>query len=190
MPPFRVDLTDFVTNGRFGVFDRNTRRETVLSRLGTSDSWVTYPGMYGYGCVGFEIVDDDILDPEFRLRVSFAFQHAELFHLPYERWRENAQHSWNKMLYDWPDSRFDVALGPFLPGTRLVDLYDDFLADAREIEFIDAGPNPTWRSFDMPCGVTIEFSNWGVEDEYTLLRLDTMQRWAPDISPIEEMTEQ
>ena len=189
MTAFHVDLVDFVTRGRFGAFDRNTCRDTVLSTLGPADPWVTYPGMYGYGCVGFEVIDDDLLDPPFRLRVSFAFPHAE--HLS-RHWPETWEYAWNKkMLYDWPDSRFDVVLGPFQPGTRLEDLYGDFLADAREIEFIDPGPNPTWRSFDMPCGVTIEFSNWGVGDEYTLLRLDTtVRRWGPDVSTIPDVTEQ
>lgn len=187
---FRVDIVEFVTEGRFGSFTRDTSRKTVISTLGSSDYWVTYPGCYGYGCVGFEIADDDIPDPEFRLRVCFNFQHAEHFHLPIEHWRDTWAQGWKNMLYDWPDSRFDVALGPFLPGTRLEELYDDFLTDARQIEFIDAGSNPTWRSFEMPCGVTVEFSNWGMGSEYTLLRLDTMRRWGPDVSPIQEMAEQ
>jgi hypothetical protein len=181
---FPIDLVDFVTKGRFGTFTRDTNRDTVLATLGPSDHWVTYPGIYGYGCVGFEIVDDDVSDPQFRLSVSFAFQHAEHFHLPYESWRENAEHSWKKMLYDWPDSRFDVNLGPFRSGARLDDLYDQFLSHAYEVQFDDPGPKPTWRSFDMPCGVQVEFSNRGAGDVYTLLRLQTMRRWGPDVGPI------
>ena len=181
---FQIDLIEFVNEGRFGKFNRDTRHSEVLAALGPSDHWVTYPGIYGYGCVGFEIVDDVVPDPHFRLSVGFAFQHAEAFHLPYEHWRENAEHSWKKMLYDWPDSRFDVTLGPFQSGTRLDDLYDRFLANANEVEYIDPGPNPTWRSFDMPCGVQVEFSNWGAGDAYTLSRLQTMRRWGPDISAV------
>ena len=181
---FPIDLVDFVTMGRFGTFTRDTSRATVLAPLGPSDQWVTYPGIYGYGCVGFEIVDGDVPDTQCRLRVGFAFQHAEYFHLPYENWRENAEHSWKKMLYDWPDSRFAVNLGPFRSGARLEDLYNDFLSESVEVEYIDSGQNPTWRSFDMPCGVQVDFSNWGVGDVYTLSALRTMRRWGPDVGPI------
>ncbi len=82
--------------GRFGAFTRDTNRATVLATLEPSDHWVTYTGIYGYGCVFFEIVDD-VPDPQFRLSVGFAVQHAEHFNLPYESWRENAEHSWKKM---------------------------------------------------------------------------------------------
>ncbi|QDV67170.1 hypothetical protein Poly24_08620 [Rosistilla carotiformis] len=150
---------------------------------------MTYPGIYGYGCVGFEILDDDVPDPEFRLRVCFNFKHAEHFHLPMEHFGKTWEQGWKNMLYDWPDSRFDVNLGPFLPGARIDDLYQDFLTDAQEIDFVGGGPTPTWRRFDMPSGVTVEFSNWGNSSEYTLLRLDTNRRWGADVSPIEEMTE-
>jgi hypothetical protein len=180
---FPIDIVEFATKGRFGSFTRDTNLETVLSTLGPSDHWVTYPGCYGYGCVGFEIVDDDIPNPQFRLSVGFTFQHAENFHLPYEHWRETAVHSWKKMLYDWPDPRFDAALGPFISGARLDDLYPEFLADAHEVEYIDPGPDPDTRSFDMPCGVQIDFSKWG-GTEFTLLRMQTMRRWGPDIGPV------
>jgi hypothetical protein len=188
MKPFRVDLTDFVTNGRFGTFDRNTNRETLLSTLGQSDPWVTYPDMYGYGCVGFGIIDD-IATPDFRLRISFAFQHAEHFVLQYEHWRESSEHGRRQMLYDWPDSRFDVDLGRFRPGTRLEDLYDDFLCFAREIDHMDPRPNPMRRSFEMPCGVMTQFSRWGVEDQHTLSQLVTIGRWGPDVTALKEITE-
>jgi hypothetical protein len=177
---FQIDLVEFVTKGRFGTFNRDTDRETVLATLGPSDHWVTYPDCYGYGCVGFQIIPDHIPNSDFRLSVGFTFQHAEHFYLPYEHWRKTAVYGWKDMLYNWPDSRFSVELGPFKSGARLDDLYREFLVNAAEVECLNPVADPKTRSFDMPCGVTIEFSKWG-SDEFTICRMQTFRRWGPDV---------
>ncbi len=173
----RVDITDFILNGRFGPFDRCTPIDTIRSWLGPSDDWLTYPGMYGYGNICFEAVNIDI---DHQLNVQFAFQHPEHFHLSCESWRSTAERSWTKMLYDWPDSRFDIELGPFKSGATLDSLYEKFLADAEEVEFIDAGPTPSWRMFQMGSGIAVQFSNVDMNGDYTLYNLMTLHRWGPD----------
>jgi len=173
----RVDITDLILNGRFGPFDRRTPIDTIHSLLGPSDDWVTYPGIYGYGNICFEAVSIDI---DHQLNVQFAFQNPEHFRLPYESWRSTTERSLNKALYDWPDTRFDVELGPFKSGATLDSLYERFFADAEEIEFIEAGPAPSWRMFTMASGISVQFSKSDMNGDYTLYNLMTLHRWGPD----------